>query len=548
MNGAQAVIETLQREGIKYAFGLPGTTIMHLIDALYDNDEIRYISVRHEQIAAFMADGFARSTGTIGVCMASRGPGAANLTIGIHNAYAESVPILAIIGQVSDEIYYRDAFEEMDLVKFFEPITKWSIEIHQTPRIPELLQRGIKTALSGRPRPVAISIPLDVQISEIKEFSFRPVHRLNHRVIDVNGIKRAVEILKDAKDPVIIAGGGVAISNGTNELIQLAEQLAIPVITTWRKPNVFPNNHSLYFGNVGPGCAPSSWELIKEADVIFAVGMHFSEFSTNRWTSISNKTKLIHIDIDENEIGKIYIPEVSLLGDAKETMKVIIDQLASYTENLVDRANFNKYLPKYLEETKLPELVTDCPVSSISVLESINRLMNEKDVIIVEDAATFGPWLTRYGKFKPGNFYAAAGGSMGWGFPASMGIKLANPERIVLSVTGDGAFWMVAQDLETAVRENIPVVNIVLNNFCYGNTRDRQKTAHDGRHIGIHYNNIDFAEFARLLGAYGERVESAEQLDGAINRAIASGKPAIIDIIQDQWEGLPPDAIPATAR
>ncbi|PLR83274.1 acetolactate synthase [Bacillus canaveralius] len=547
MNGAQAVIETLKREGVKYVFGLPGTTIMHLIDALYDEKEIRYITVRHEQVAAFMADGYARATGEIGVCMASRGPGAANLTIGIHNAYAESVPVLALLGQVSDQIYYQDAFEEMDLVKFFEPITKWALEIHQTERIPELLQRGITTALSGRPRPVAVSLPLDAQIKE-GEFSFRTVFRSKHRVVDLQGVKQAAELLKNAKNPVIIAGGGVVLSGGTRDLVQLAEQLAIPVITTWRKPNVFPNDHHLYFGNVGPGCPSVCWKLIDEADVVLAVGMHFSEFSTNRWTALNEQTRLIHIDIDEAELGKIYIPEVALLGDARETVQEIIKELAGYDEIAEHRESFQKNLPQYKEETKLPEQVRDRPVLSTAVMGSINRMLENYDAIVVEDAATFGPWLTRYGRFKPGNFYAAAGGSMGWGFPASMGIKLANPDKVVTNVTGDGAFWMVAQDLETAVRENIPVINIVLNNFCYGNTRDRQKTAHQGRYIGIRYNNIDFAQFARLLGAYGERVESADDLDGAIERAIASGKPAIIDIIQDQWEGLPPGAIPAISK
>ncbi|GAB7389126.1 acetolactate synthase large subunit [Bacillaceae bacterium] len=547
LNGAQAVIETLKREGVKYIFGLPGTTIMHLIDALYDEKEIRYITVRHEQVAAFMADGYARATGEIGVCMASRGPGAANLTIGIHNAYAESIPVLALLGQVSSEIYYRDAFEEMDLVKFFEPITKWAFEIHQTARIPELLQRGIKTALAGRPRPVAVSLPLDVQTKE-EEFSFRPVFRMEHRAVDGEGVQKAAELLKAARNPVILAGGGIALANGTAELVRLAEQLAIPVMTTWRRPNVFPNDHPLYFGNVGPGCPPVCWELLREADVVLAAGTHFSEFSTNRWTILSGRTRLIHLDIDLEELGKIYVPDVALLGDARETIKKIRESLDGYAETLENRKAFQKYLPRYKEETRLPEWSAARPVPSAAVVESLNRIIKKYDAVIVEDAATFGPWLARYGSFQPGRFYAAAGGSMGWGFPAAMGIKLAQPDHPVLNVSGDGAFWMVAQDMETAVREKIPVVNVILNNFCYGNTRDRQKTAHQGRYLGIHYNNIDFAQFARLLGAFGERVESAEQLDGAIERAIASGKPAIVDVIQDPWEGLPPGAVPAVAK
>ncbi|WP_071394126.1 thiamine pyrophosphate-binding protein [Bacillus tuaregi] len=548
MNGAQAVIETLKREGVKYIFGLPGTTIMHLLDALYDEQEIRYISVRHEQIAAFMADGYARATGEIGVCMASRGPGAANLTIGVHNAHAESVPILALLGQVSDSVYYKDAFEEMDLVKFFEPITKWSMEIHQTERIPELLQRGVKTALSGRPRPVAVSLPLDVQIKEVEEFTYRPIYRTDSRVVDLQGIPAAVDLLKEAKNPVILAGGGIAISNATDVLVQLAEQQSVPVLTTWRKPNVFPNDHELYFGNVGPGCPPVCWEMLEQADLVLAVGVHFSEFSTKRWTAISEDAKLIHIDVDEEELGKIYVPDVGLLGDARETIRNIIEQMGPVNERLQNRELYQALRPKYSNETTLPKILNHTPVESSAVMSVINEIVEEKNPIIVEDAATFGPWLTRFGKFQPGGFYAAAGGSMGWGFPAAMGIQLANPDKVVINVTGDGAFWMVAQDLETAVRENIPVINLVLNNFCYGNTRDRQKTGHNERYVGIHYNNIDFAAYAKLLGAYGERVESSEQLYGAIHRAIESGKPAIIDVIQDPFEGLPPGAVPAISK
>lgn len=547
MNGAQAVVETLKREKVKYVFGLPGTTIMHLLDALYMEEEIKYISVRHEQVAAFMADGFARSSGQIGVCMASRGPGAANLTIGIHNAYAESIPVLALLGQVSDQIYYRDAFEEMDLVKFFEPITKWSIEIHHTQRIPELLQRGIRTALSGRTRPVAVSIPLDVQMNEA-EFSFAPAVRKRHQAVDVTAVSKAFSLLQQAHKPVILAGGGVDLSDASQELVQLAEQLSIPVLTTWRKANVFPNDHSLYFGNLGPGCPPVSWDVLKEADVLLAVGLHFSEFSTKRWSAVSEHTKIIHIDIDEMELDKVYASEVSILGDAKAALAELLRQLEGYRVDISKRPMIEAFTEQYRLEIEPPKWTEASPVPSSALVESVNRMLRKHDVIVVEDAATFGAWLTRYGRFRPGQYYAAAGGSMGWGFPAAMGIQLAHPNRRVVNITGDGAFWMVAQDMETAVRENIPVINIVVNNFCYGNTRDRQKTAHDGRYIGIHYNNIDFAKYAELLGAYGERVESADKLDDAIERALASGKPAIIDVIQDKWEGLPPGTIPAVAK
>ncbi len=553
-NGARVAIEALRREGVEYVFGLPGTTIMHLLDALARQDEIRYISTRHEQVAAFMADGYARGSGEIGVCMASRGPGAANMTIGLHNSYAESVPVMALLGQVADDIYHREAFEEMDLVKFFEPVTEWSVEIHKAGRIPELLQRSVRTALGGRPRPVMVSIPLDAQIESVEEPVFQPRFRHRGVVPEASGVREAVELLEEAERPVMVLGGGSLSSGAGEPAVRLAEALGVPVVTSWLRKDTFPNRNELFFGSLGFGAAETTERLVREADVILAVGCHFSEFATKRWTLLSEKSKLIHVDVDLDEIGKIYVPEIGLQGDARLTIEAMLDALSEFelrTEPAEWREHrWRELRAPYEDETRLPEPEDGSSgVPSAAVVQTLQYVLDNYPAVVVQDAPTFGVWMQRYLHFdEPGTYYAAAGGSMGWGLPASFGLKLARPEKDVVGVIGDGAFWMVAQDLETAVRENIPTVTIVTNNFAYGNTRDRQKSAHDGRYLGVFYENPDFARFAELVGAHGERVERAEELLPAVKRALASGKPAVIDVIQDRQESLPPGLRPPEAK
>jgi acetolactate synthase-1/2/3 large subunit len=553
ITGARATIEALRREGVEYVFGLPGTTIMHLIDALARQDSIRYIPTRHEQVAAFMADGYARGSRDLGVCLASRGPGAANMAIGLHNSYAESVPVLALVGQVADEIYYREAFEEMDLVKFFEPVAKWSMEIHKSSRIPELVQRAARTALGGRPRPVSVSIPLDVQLGELDGAGFQTRFRHRHPVAAPPDIRAAVELLEGSDRPAIIVGGGSLASGAHEAVVALAEALRIPVVTGWLRKDAFPNRHELFLGALGYGAPEVADELVREADVLLSVGFRFSEFATKRWTLISPHTRILQVDVDAEEIGRIYTPEIGLQGDARQTLEAMARALSDVKVDpgrLEERRRRGRLLrDRYEKEVRLPEDERESPVPSGAIVRALQDVVDGSPSIVVQDAATFGVWMQRYLVFdRPGTFYGAAGGAMGWGLPASLGLQLARPDERVINVAGDGSFWMVAQDLETAVREEIPVVTVITNNFAYGNTRDRQRSAHDGRYFGVFYGNPDFAQFARLLGAHGERVERSEELAPALKRAMESGKPAVVDVIQDRFEGLPGDLTPLQAR
>lgn len=554
MHGAQIAVEVLEREGVTHVFGLPGTTIMHLIDAFAQRDKIRYISTRHEQVAAFMADGYARASGRIGVCIASRGPGAANLTIGVHNAHAESVPVLAVVGQVADEIYHREAFEEMDLVRFFEPVTKWSLEIHTVDRIPELMQRAIRVALSGRPGPVMVSLPLDVQTATA-HVAPQPSFRPPPPSAGIREIEDALGRLADAERPVVVLGGGIRGATYDTNLIKFVERLQIPVVTTWLRKNVFPNDSSLFCGSLGYGAFQVTDELVREADVVLALGCRFSEFTTKRWSLLGSDTALIQVDVDPDALGRYYVPTIGICADAAATTAALLagvdalDTAGHGAASTQRRERAAAARTAYLAHTRMPAAANATGVSSQALIEALRTVLGRTPVTVVQDAPSMGTWIQRYLEFtRPGTFYAAGGGSMGWGFPAAMGMQLARPDERFLTVSGDGSFWMVAQDLETAVRENLPIVNVINNNFAFGNTRDRQRVAHGGRYHGVFYNNPDFAQFARLLGAHGERVTNPADLVPALDRAIASNRPAVIDVLQDHHEGLPPDLAPPAAR
>jgi len=456
-----------------------------------------------------------------------------------------------LIGQVPDEIYYREAFEEMDLVRFFGPITKWSVEIHQPSRIAELMQRAVRTALSGRPGPVMVSLPLDVQTAEAAA-RYQATARPIPPAAPAAAVEAALARLASAQRPVIIAGGGVRGPGYSAGLLKLAERLAIPVVTTWLRKNAFPNDSPLFCGSLGYGALAVTEDVVREADLVLAAGCRFSEFTTGRWTLLSPGTALIQIDIDPDGLGRTYVPDVGICADVSQAAQALADAAeeagAGPPPGRAARAAAAR--ADYRQQARPPRPAPGAaPVSSAELVAALRTVLGGTKATLVQDAPSLGPWIQRYLDFAaPDSYYASGGGSMGWGFPAAMGMQLARPGERFITVSGDGSFWMVAQDLETAVRERLPVVTVINNNFAFGNTRDRQRTAHGGRYLGVFYSNPDFAAFARLLGAHGERVDSGADLVPALERALASGLPAVVDVIQDRHEGLPPGLLPPPAR
>jgi acetolactate synthase I/II/III large subunit len=559
-SGADEVVAALAAAGVDHVFGLPGTTIMDILDALARQDAIRYITVRHEQVAAFMADGYARASGNVGVCLASRGPGAANLAIGVHNADAESVPVLAVVGQVGDDIAYRHAFEEVDLLTMFAPMTKWAVEVHDTGRIRELATRAVRVAAEGRPAPVLLSLPLDVQQRPVVAGPVVAGPVVAGSVVADLGVPAApasrARLLAAAQRPVLIIGGGVSGDRARAAVAALAAAADTPVVTTWLRKSQFPNDHAHYVGALGYGAHPAAEDAVREADVVVAVGCRFSEFSTRRWTLVPPDAAVIQVDVDAEQIGRAVPVDIGIQADAALAAEAICQALGTPPRALARATRRRKLRARYEQESVIPgngpgarPVPSASPVPSAALVAELQVAVDRHRALLVQDVHTFGPWIARYLRIRePGSYFGAAGGAMGWGLPAAMGIQAARPDRTVIAVLGDGSFWMVAQDLETAVRERLPVICVVVNNFAFGNTRDRQRLAHGGRYLGVFYDNPDFAAYARLLGAHGERVDKSDDLAGAIDRGVASGRPAVIDVVQDQQEGLPPGMEPPTAK
>jgi acetolactate synthase I/II/III large subunit len=555
--GSDLVVDCLVEEGVTHVFGLPGTTVMDLIDALARRGDgpggIRYLSTRHEQVAGFMADGFSRAGRAPGVCLASRGPGAANLSIAVQNAHDESVPMLVLIGQVPGSITERRAFEEMDVVAAFRPMCKWAVEIRQPERIPELLQRAVRATVTGRPGPVVVSLPLDVLQAPVEDgLTAGPRVRMHPPAPDPAGIAAAARLLAAAERPVVIAGGG---AGDPAALLGLAEASGAPVVTTWLRKNAVPNAHPAFLGALGYGAHEVSDQVVRDADVIVALGCRFSEFTTKRWTLVPAAAQLVHVDIDPDELGRIHPPTIGLVSDAAAAARALSAELGAPVTADPARAEQRRgrcaaLRKEYEAAAALPPAAAGgSTVSSAALTHAVQELAHRDGIVLVQDVHTFGPWIARHvGVDRTDSYFACAGGAMAWGFPAAMGMALARPDRRVVALSGDGSFWMVAQDLETCVRERIPVVNLVVDNYAYGNTRDRQRTAHGGRYHGVFLDNPDLGAYARLHGAHGIRVTTDDDLRPAIAEALAQPGPSIVDIVQDRMEGLPTGLVPPAAR
>ncbi|MEQ3549852.1 thiamine pyrophosphate-binding protein [Pseudonocardia nematodicida] len=550
--GADLVVACLVAEGIEIVTGVPGTTVMDVIDGIAREPRIRFVATRHEQVAGFMADGASRAGAAPGTALVSRGPGAANLAIAVQNAYDESVPMLVLVGQVSGAIVERRAFEEMDVVATFRPMSKWAVEIHDVARIPELLQRAIRASVSGRPGPVVVSLPLDVLQHPVPDgVVAAPRWRPYPPAPAPDAVTEAARLLAGAERPVLLLGGGAVGDPGP--YLALAERTGAAVVTTWMRQSLVPYKTPGYVGCLGYGAHEVTEQVVREADVLVAFGCRFSEFTTKRWTLVSDETALIHVDVDPEELGRVHPPRLALVADARLAAQALLDR-AERTVGDAGRERLAGFRGCFEEATDLTAdaLAGDDPrggVSGASGVRALQHVLDRPDTVLVQDAPSFVPWMQRHLRVpRARSVFGSAGGAMAWGLPAAMGIALARPRQRVVTVSGDGSFWMVAQDFETCVREGIPLVNLVMNNFAYGNTRDRQRAAHGERYLGVFYDNLDFAGFARSLGGYGARVETDDGLLPAVESALDQDRPAIIDVLQHPMYGLPPGLTPLPAR
>jgi acetolactate synthase-1/2/3 large subunit len=550
MNGAEALMRSLEKEGVGFVFGLPGGANLPIYDALVDA-KIRHILVRHEQSAAHMADGYARIKRRAGVCFATSGPGATNLITGIATAYADSSPMVAVTGQVPLEMIGKDAFQETDIIGIANPCTKYTFQPRKAVEIPETIKKGFYIAESGRPGPVLIDIPKDVQQdSQDVEFpDLIKVRGYNPAIeSDLSTIGKAIELLLEADRPIIMAGGGVILAGAFSELKVLAELLLAPVVTTFKGKGSFPENHPLAMGPIGMHGHAEANKIILEADCILAIGARFSDRSVGKFDEFGKDMNIIHMDIDPAEIGKNKSVDVAIIGDVKSSMKTVVKMLS---KKLIRRSESSQWLKRRKELIDYyTESIRDYPreLTARKVLKKLRqRLPN--NAIVTTEVGQCQMWASlHFDVISPGTFFSSTGlGTMGFGFPAAIGAKAARQDVPVIDIAGDGSFNMSENSLAVSVLENLPVIVILLNNYMLGMVAQWQRTFYNRRYEGVHLHNCpNYAKVADAYGAQGIKVQSILELDSAIKSALKGNLATVIDIPIDPEEDVYPFVAPGT--
>ncbi len=537
MRGREAIVKSLEKEGVEVIFGIPGGATIPLYDEIYDSS-IRHILTRHEQGAAHAAEGYARVKGKVGVCSATSGPGATNLTTGIADAFMDSSPIVALTGQVPTALLGKDAFQEADPVGMTMPMTKHNFQLRSVEEIPEVIKMAFKIALEGRPGPVLIDIPKDIQEidgdvkfpKEVDIPGFKPTLKGN-----LKQIKKAADMLLEARRPIILSGGGVIISNASRELLQLAELLGAPVTTSLMGKGSFPESHPLALGMIGMHGRKAGNYAINDADVIMAIGCRFSDRTTGMVSCFAPEARIIHVDIDPAEIGKNVRVDLPVVGDAKLILKDLLKVLRQKIKKKPKGTEWMKKIEEYKKEFNPRMDYDDVPMKPHRVIKEIMDVVGEEDIVVTE-VGQCQMWAAHYlGRSKARTFISSGGlGTMGFGFPASMGAKVARPEANVIDIAGDGSFLMNCQELATVVENDIPVVVAVFNNRYLGMVRQWQELFYERRYSATDLGRVpDFVKLAEAFDAKGLRVEKPEEIAPAVKEAFDSGRPTVIDFIID---------------
>lgn len=534
MKGSEIVVKFFQETNIKHIFGLAGIHTEPLLDSLYDACDMTYLSVRHEQAAGFMACGYSKVKGVPGVCLVNTGPGLMNIIPGIANAFIDSDPMINIIGGKNTTKEFELASHgDANWLDCIKPITKWCVKVSRLDNIFDALIRGYYISMNQKPGPVCIDIPTDLFLKQTSnEFSLKEIKTPHNPRLtpDVQKIEIAASNLLNAKNPVIILGGGCLFSAAGKEVLDLSENLGIPVATTYVAKGIIPEDHPLSLGIL---YSKPAIEIIAESDVIMSLGcynMHFSPIH------IPNQTKLIQVDIDPSTNGKIFQnlkDRFFILGD----IKLVLDILSHKCKNEFTRTrakyekikNLKKRTEKEIESTFSSDLI-----HPLAIIKELNKHL-ERNSIVVSDNGNNTVWAGYLDVFSPrGLITSSPYGTVGFGLPCAIGAKFAAPQRKVVCVTGDGGLLMNIQELETANRYKLPILTIVLNDFSYGMTRLRQKYNYNSRFIGTEHNNPDFTKIAESFNAYGERIERKKDIGPAIENALKAEKPSVLDFIIDK--------------
>ena len=536
MKGSKALLKMLEDRGVENVFGYPGATVIPIYDEFLESN-VRHILVRHEQCAAHMADGFARATGTPGVCLATSGPGTTNLVTGIATAYADSVPMIALTGQVGTNFLGAEAFQEVDSYSLMMPVTKHNFRVLDPERLPHAIYEGWKICQSGRPGPVHIDMPVDQINSDIDEDLLSKEWGVKESITDVSRINDAAMLIRNASRPVLLIGGGAI--NASEEILRLAEFANIPVITTLMSLGIVPSSHPLNMGPLGMHGRMGALDLFQSADLIIAIGTKFSDRTYNPHTMPAENCKVIQIDVDGTQFGKSKRASVDILCDARRGTKLLLDALKGY------KSVHSEWDERYAKLRKRCQCSLDIdtdPIAPQKVMHEINKLIRD-DVIVTTDVGQNQMWAMHCLNIERPRQFITSGsfGTMGFGLPSAMGAKVAKPDSKVLTIVGDGGLQMVMQELATSVAEDIPVTIVLLNNGWLGMVRQWQKLFWEKKYSGTRLQaDPDFVKLAESFGACGIRVEKSGEVGDALRQAMDSDTTCIVDIHTNPEEDICP--------
>jgi len=545
MSGADIFIECLRREKVEVLFGYPGGVVIPIFDKLYDAKDIRFVLTRHEQGAAHAADGYARATGTTGVCIATSGPGATNLVTGIATAHMDSIPMVAFTGQVPMDLIGTDAFQEADITGITRPITKHNFLVSDTGKMADIISQAFYIASTGRPGPVVVDLPKDVSLGVIDfEWPEDPVMPKGYRIPfegDPAAVDRVADAVGESKRPLVYAGGGIIISGAHRELTAFAERINAPVTTTLMGLGGFPASHPLWVGMPGMHGTYTANMAFTECDLVIAVGTRFDDRVTGKIEGFAPNAKIVHIDLDPAAIAKNVDVDIPVVGDAKHILARLID-----TVEPRGRSEWNEYIERLKEMHPVSYRNDDRVIKPQYVVEQIYEVTGGEAVITTEVGQN-QMFAALYYKFdKPRHFISSGGlGTMGYGFPAAIGAQIGRPDAVVFDIAGDGSIQMNIQELATAVENRLPVKVAILNNKYLGMVRQWQELFFNRRYSGTCLEcQPDFVKLAEAYGAAGIRVEKPGEVRGAIEKALEIDGPVLIDFIVDREENVWPMVAP----
>jgi len=539
MLAAEAMVKIMEDEGVEVIFGIPGAGILPFYSALRKSTKIKHYLARHEEGASHAADGYARASGKVGVCVGTSGPAGTNMVTGLYAAQVDSIPIIAITGQTVTAQLGKEAFQAVDIAEIVKPVTKKSYCVREANQLPAITREAFRIAKEGRPGPVLIDLPLDVQRREVEyDPSIDSSLEILKPAPDDRKIRRALEMLLEAEKPLMLLGGGVIIANACDEFVELAEHLSIPVVTSLMGKGGIAANHPLYAGQVGTSCnTPYGNKIFLESDLVLGVGCRFSDRHTGTLDVYTSGRKFIHIDIEPTQIGRIIPTDLGIVADAKLALSALLEMARKMTPQREPSERVND-IPKVRLQCERRLDFDQIPIKPQRVFKEINEFFDE-DTVFVTCIGLNQIWSSQFQRvFKPRHYLMPAGaGPLGWDLPASIGAKVARPEKLVVNIVGDYGMGFCGEEMAVAVMYDIPIIVIVINNGYLSLIRQQEKYIYDMNfEVATWYEGtlVDFVKFAETYGAYGQRVEKPAEIKPALKRAVESNRPSVIEIIVER--------------